>query len=59
MVYLSMVLLFLLMTEHTCLNCNDPDTDRYDLMIRGNDHRGVHLCEECYNAVQQELAEAE
>jgi hypothetical protein len=47
------------MAEHTCLNCNDPDTDRYDLMIRGNDHRGVHLCEECHDAVQQELAEAE
>jgi hypothetical protein len=45
------------MTEQTCLNCNDPDTDRYDLMIRGNDHEGVYLCEECYEAVQRELEE--
>ena len=47
------------MTEHACLNCNDPDTERYDLMIRGSDHRGVYLCEECYEAVQRELADAD
>lgn len=44
------------MPEHRCLNCNSPAAGTYDLLVRGSQHEGVHLCEECYDAIQRETA---
>lgn len=45
------------MTEETCLNCNSTNTQRYELLLRGNDHSDVPLCDECYEAIQSEIAD--
>ena len=41
-----------------CVNCGAPDTARYDLMVRDTTHDKVPLCEECHEAISDELAEA-
>ena len=41
-----------------CVNCGAPDTARYELMVRNTTHEGVPLCEECHEAISDELAEA-
>lgn len=46
------------MPESRCINCNDPDAQQYDLLIRSKSHTGVYLCEECHEAIQREMAEA-
>lgn len=45
------------MSDEQCLNCHQPGAKRYDLLVRGNNHSGVYLCEECYQAIQREIAE--
>ena len=45
------------MGEHRCLNCKSPDVDSYDLMVRGNEHSGVFLCDECYETLRREIVE--
>ena len=42
-----------------CVNCGDPDTERYDLMVRNTNHDQVPLCEECYDAISDELVDDE
>lgn len=46
------------MPEHRCLNCKAPDASPYDLMVRSNAHEDVYLCDECHDAIQNEIAEA-
>lgn len=46
------------MPDHRCLNCNAPDAESYDLLIRSNSHEGVFLCDDCYEAIQAERASA-
>lgn len=46
------------MTEHRCLNCNEPGAEPYDLMVRSKSHEDVYLCDECHEAIQQEMADA-
>ena len=41
-----------------CVNCGAQDTALYELMVRNNTHDQVPLCEECYQAISDELAEA-
>ena len=43
------------MAELTCLNCNGPAEETYDLLVRGNQHEGTPLCEACYEALQREV----
>lgn len=38
-----------------CINCGDSDTARYDLMVRNTNHDKVPLCEECHEAISEEL----
>lgn len=45
------------MTTNRCINCNAPDADPYDLMVRSNTHDDVYLCATCYEAIQREMAE--
>ncbi len=45
------------MSEQSCLNCNKPASGTYDLLVRGNDHSEVPLCDECHEAIQREIAE--
>lgn len=45
------------MAEEVCLHCNAAGAEQYDLLIRGNDHEGVFLCSDCYEAIQAELAD--
>lgn len=46
------------MGEQHCINCNAPDAQEHDLLVRGNSHRGVYLCSACYEAIQREMAES-
>lgn len=46
------------MADHRCLNCGAPGAEAYDLMVRSNSHEGVHLCEDCHDAIQQEMSES-
>ena len=41
-----------------CVNCGAVDTERYELMVRNTTHEGVPLCEECHDAISDELDEA-
>lgn len=47
------------MAEGICLHCNASGAKQYDLLIRGNDHEGVYLCPDCYEAIQTELADTD
>ena len=44
--------------DRDCVNCGAPDTARYELMVRNTTHEGVPLCEECHEAISDELDEA-
>lgn len=46
------------MTEHRCQNCNAPDAEPYDLLLRSNAHSDVYLCDECHTAIQDEIDDA-
>lgn len=46
------------MPEHRCQNCNAPDAEPYDLMLRSAVHDDVYLCSDCHQAIQQEMADA-
>ncbi len=41
-----------------CINCGDPDTEQYELMVRNTNHDKVPLCEACHEAISDELADA-
>jgi predicted CXXCH cytochrome family protein len=45
------------MSESNCLNCGDPETETYDLLVRGNHHDGVALCAACHDAIQREMTD--
>jgi hypothetical protein len=47
------------MSEDACVNCGNPDTEAYELMVRNTSHDSVPLCEVCHEAIQRELAAAE
>jgi predicted CXXCH cytochrome family protein len=40
-----------------CINCGDPDTDRFDLVVRNTSHDEVALCAACHEAISDELAD--
>lgn len=44
------------MDEYRCLNCGDPDADTYELLVRNNSHDEVPLCDECHDAIDEELS---
>lgn len=46
------------MAEHSCLNCGAREAEAYDLTVRSNAHEGVYLCDECHEAIQQEMSDA-
>lgn len=46
------------MTTESCINCGDPATNTYELLVRSTNHREVPLCEECHEAIQREIAES-
>ena len=45
--------------ESDCVNCGDPDTERYDLIVRNTNHDQVPLCEDCHDAITDELSDDE
>lgn len=45
------------MSQLHCLNCGTPTKATYDLVLRGNDHDDVPLCDACHEAIQQEMAD--
>lgn len=45
------------MDECRCLNCGVPGADTYELLVRNNSHDEVPLCEECHDAIDEELSE--
>lgn len=47
------------MVDRPCLNCGEPATERCDLLVRGNEHEDVALCEACHDAIQAEIAATE
>jgi hypothetical protein len=42
-----------------CTNCGGEDTDTYYIKIRGETHDEVPLCEECHNAISNDIPCAE
>lgn len=46
------------MAEYRCLNCGDPEADTYELLVRNNSHDEVPLCDECHDAIDEELSAA-
>lgn len=46
------------MAQHRCLNCNEPGAEPYDLMVRSKSHEDVYLCDECHEAILQEMADS-
>ena len=42
-----------------CVNCGDPNTERYDLIVRNTNHDQVPLCADCHDAITDELSDDE
>jgi hypothetical protein len=35
----------------SCINCGDPDVKFYDVMVRGDEHDDIPLCDDCHAAL--------
>lgn len=41
------------MADRDCRSCGDQKTEEYELLVRSNQHKAVHLCEECHAALEE------
>lgn len=45
------------MTRDECVNCQEPSTGEYDLLLRSHEHESVPLCDECRQAIEAETGQ--